>query len=205
MKNKMTTCRACGAELAKSAKVCPHCGAKNKKPVYTKWWFWLLVVLVIGTAASGGEDAAESSAPVVSVEAEKSGAPESDTEERTEKSKEADAAAEAEPITYVHYDVTELFDALKSNALKAEKTFQKQHVELEGYVSSIDSDGKYVSIGAAPDDYTYFLSSVQCYIKSEEQLEQVMEVSVGDPIVIRGKIKSIGEVMGYSLDIHGIG
>lgn len=198
MKNKMTTCRACGAELAKSAKACPHCGAKNKKPVYKKWWFWLLIVLVIGTAASGGEDTAESAASAISVEAEKSDAPKTDAEEKT-------GAAEAEPITYAHYDVTELFDALEDNALKAEKTFQKQHVELEGYVSNIDSDGSYISIGAAPDDYTYFLSSVQCYIKSEEQLEQVMEISVGDPIVIRGKIKSIGEVMGYSLDIHSIG
>ena len=29
-KSKLTTCKACGAEIAKSAKVCPHCGAKNK-------------------------------------------------------------------------------------------------------------------------------------------------------------------------------
>lgn len=28
---KLTTCKACGKEIAKSAKSCPHCGAKNKK------------------------------------------------------------------------------------------------------------------------------------------------------------------------------
>lgn len=28
---KMTKCKTCGADIAKSAKVCPHCGAKNKK------------------------------------------------------------------------------------------------------------------------------------------------------------------------------
>ena len=27
-------CKACGKEMAKSAKACPHCGAKNKKPIF---------------------------------------------------------------------------------------------------------------------------------------------------------------------------
>ena len=181
MNSKMTICRACGAELAKSAKACPHCGAKNKKPIYKKWWFWLLIVFVVAVAFGGNDTGSSTGGGKTAVEAEK------------------------EEITYTRYNVTDLFDALTENALKAEKTFQGQYVELEGYVSNVDSDGSYISIGAAPDDYNYFLDSVQCYIKSEEQLEQVMEVSVGDPIVIRGKIKSIGEVMGYSLDIHSIG
>lgn len=54
MKNKMKPCDSCGQEIATSAKTCPHCGAKNKKPIFKKWWFWLLVVVVIGVAASGG-------------------------------------------------------------------------------------------------------------------------------------------------------
>ena len=45
---KMTKCKSCGSMIAKSAKVCPSCGAKNKKPFYKKWWFWLLVILIIG-------------------------------------------------------------------------------------------------------------------------------------------------------------
>ena len=38
---KMVKCKSCGQEIAKSAKVCPHCGAKQKKHVV------LGVVLVI--------------------------------------------------------------------------------------------------------------------------------------------------------------
>jgi hypothetical protein len=100
--------------------------------------------------------------------------------------------------------VTELFDLLSSNALKAEKTYQDQYVEIEGYLSVIDSDGKYISVGADPDDLEYLLQDVQCYIKSDEQLDQIMEMSKGDPIVVRGKIKNIGEVLGYQLDIDSI-
>ena len=31
MANKIIVCKTCGAEIAKSAKTCPNCGAKNKK------------------------------------------------------------------------------------------------------------------------------------------------------------------------------
>ena len=36
MAEKMKKCKACGAEIASSAAVCPKCGAKNKKPIYKK-------------------------------------------------------------------------------------------------------------------------------------------------------------------------
>lgn len=53
---KMVPCRSCGEQIAKSAKVCPHCGAKNKKN--TVLWV-IVVILVIGFivgAFGGGSD-----------------------------------------------------------------------------------------------------------------------------------------------------
>lgn len=47
MNKGMTTCKVCGNELAKSAKRCPHCGAKNRRPIYKRWWFWLLIAIVL--------------------------------------------------------------------------------------------------------------------------------------------------------------
>lgn len=54
----MINCKVCGKEIAKSAKVCPHCGAKNKKPIYKRIWVWLLGVIIIfgGLMSCGGED-----------------------------------------------------------------------------------------------------------------------------------------------------
>ena len=43
MKEKLKTCPVCGKEMAAGAKACPSCGAKNKKPIYRRWWFWVLV------------------------------------------------------------------------------------------------------------------------------------------------------------------
>lgn len=54
MKTKLASCKACGQMIAKNAKVCPHCGGKNKKPIFKKWWFWLIVVILVASFASGG-------------------------------------------------------------------------------------------------------------------------------------------------------
>lgn len=54
---KMVKCKTCGADIAKNAKVCPNCGAKNKKPPVA-----LIVIVaifaigIIGAAAGGGSE-----------------------------------------------------------------------------------------------------------------------------------------------------
>lgn len=55
--SKMIKCKTCNAEIASSAKMCPSCGAKNKKAIYKKWWFWVLAVIVVaGIAGGAGND-----------------------------------------------------------------------------------------------------------------------------------------------------
>ncbi len=57
MSKKLIKCKSCGKEIASNAKVCPGCGAKNKKPIYKKIWFWILVIIVIlgGATASNSK------------------------------------------------------------------------------------------------------------------------------------------------------
>lgn len=52
--NKLTKCKACGAEIAKAAKTCPQCGAKikNKKVLLIGI---LVLVIVIAIAAGSGD------------------------------------------------------------------------------------------------------------------------------------------------------
>lgn len=45
-------CRACGKEMAKNAKACPHCGAKNKKPIFLRGWFIVVVVALVALIIS---------------------------------------------------------------------------------------------------------------------------------------------------------
>lgn len=54
MKRKMITCKTCGADVASSAKTCPHCGAKLKKPKALGIVLIVVVVIAIIGAVSGG-------------------------------------------------------------------------------------------------------------------------------------------------------
>ena len=75
-------------------------------------------------------------------------------------------------------------------------------MELTGRLNVIDSSGKYISF--VPTDDEFAIMGVQCYIKTEEQKAAVMEMSIGDTLVVKGKIKDVGEVLGYSLDIDEV-
>ena len=172
---KMKNCASCEAEIAKSAKVCPNCGAKNKKPIYKRAWFIVLVAFfVIGTISNMGNTG--------NTDVEKT------TTEEIPK-----------VIEYIAYDVKELMNDLDNNALKAEKKYSDAYVELTGKLSTIDSDGKYISLTPTNDNFA--IIGVQCYIQNEEQLNKVLEMKIGETVVLKGQIQDIGEIMGYTLDI----
>lgn len=107
-----------------------------------------------------------------------------------------------EEVVYTAYTVSQMMSDLNGNALKAESTYNNQYVEITGRLSNIDSSGAYISI--MPEDDEWAIIGVTCYIKTDEQKAQVMEMSVGDMITLKGKVTSVGEVMGYALDIDSI-
>ena len=190
MKEKLKTCPVCGKEMAAGAKACPSCGAKNKKPIYRRWWFWVLVVLVIAAVGSamGSEDNGGTDTP----QQETTGTPENGA-----------GQAEEPAVTYTAYSVGQLMDDLDSNALKAESTYQDQYVELTGRLNVIDSDGDYISI--VPQDDQFAILGVQCYLQTEEQRQQALDRQIDQVITVRGQITSVGEVMGYLLDVDDFG
>lgn len=44
---KMIICRNCNTPISGKAKICPSCGAKNKKPFYKKGWLIILAAIVV--------------------------------------------------------------------------------------------------------------------------------------------------------------
>lgn len=192
--NKMTVCSHCGAEIASSAKVCPKCGGKNKKPIYKRTWFIILAVIIvlgiISSAFGGGNKETESSGSsnngsVSVVSSQK-------TEEQTSE----------QEITYTPYTVSQLMSDLDTNALGASEKYKGQYVELTGKLNAIDSDGKYIDIVSGDDEFEFI--GVTCYIKSDEQKAVIMSESTGDTLVVKGKITDVGDVLGYYLNIDEI-
>jgi hypothetical protein len=175
--SKMTNCKSCGAEIATSAKSCPKCGAKNKKPIWKRVWVWILAVIILFAAigSTGGSSDTDTSAP----------------------STDINTPVVQEPINYTVVSVIDMMDALDTNALKAEKTYDNQYLEITGRLGVIDSDGSYISLYGGDFDFT----GVQCYIKNDEQLNFVMDMIDGDTYTVRVKIIDVGEVLGYQADI----
>lgn len=173
-------CKKCGQEVDKKAVVCTSCGCKIKKPIYKKWWLWaVIVILVIAIGSTSGSN------------------------DTTSDSKANSTPNQTEEIVYESVDLQTMFDALDENAMKAESAYQKKDVEFECKIKSFDSDGTYISVEPVGADEWNFKMAM-CYIKDDLQKTFLMEKSVGDVLTIKGKVKSIGEVIGYSIDIHEV-
>ena len=56
--SKMKKCKACSKEIATNAKSCPGCGAKNKKPIYKRVWFWVVAAIIV-VGATGTDNSKE--------------------------------------------------------------------------------------------------------------------------------------------------
>ena len=174
--SKMKNCKVCGAEIATSAKSCPKCGAKNKKPIWKQWWVWILVVSILFAtfAAIGGMGG------------------NSDTN-----TSDINTTTIQEPINYTVVSVADMIDVLDTNALKAEKTYDGQYLEVTGRLGNIDSDGSYITLYGGDFDFT----GVQCYTQNDEQLNFVMDMVDDNTYTVRVKITDVGEILGYQADI----
>ena len=189
--NKMTTCKTCGKEMARSAKVCPSCGAKNKKPFFTRPWFIAIVALIIiGAIASGGKSESGNTTAV----ADKTNSNNSEVKDNT-------AESTTIAIEYVDYTVDDLMAQLEENALKASNDHKGENVRITGKLNNIDSSGKYISLVPNTD---FAIIGVQCYIKNDETKAKVAELSKHSLVTLPGKITDVGEVLGYSLNIDNI-
>lgn len=179
------TCKHCKTEIPYGAKVCPQC---RKKQGPGGCLIAIIIVVVIGLIGScfGGGDSKTDSAPGQA----------SATTSKTS------ASTTAAPIEYKAVSVDEMMKMLDSNAMKASETYKGQYLEITGKLNVIDSNGKYISL--VPSEESFAIMGVQCYIKSDDQKNKVMDMEIGDIITLKGKITDVGEVLGYSLDIDEI-
>lgn len=191
-------CKHCKSEIPKEAKVCPNC--RKKQGGIGKWIIIAILVIILIAAVSGGGDdkTDEKQAGNSNVTADSSAAKGDEVKETAK----ADDMEEMEmPVEYISVSATELSDILSNNAMKAQNDYKDQYLEITGKLGNIDSSGKYIGIVS---DNDFDLTNIQCYIKSDEQKEAILEMSRGDAIVVRGYCTDVGEIIGYSIDIDGI-
>lgn len=160
-----------------------------KKPIFKKWWFWVIIVVVsiaiIGTVTEETEDSVPNTNGTTTDITET-------TKDNTSSKKE-----------YQKVDIQSMLDELEENALRAESKYQNAYIEITGKIANFDSDGAYITVEPVNANEWNF-DTIMCYIKKSEQKDFIMEKSVGDTVTIKGKIISIGEILGYSMNIDSI-
>ena len=189
MKQNIKHCPKCGVEITNpKSKKCTECGAKIPQPIHKKWWFWAIIAIVCISLMSGtGNDSETTDNETTSSSAESS----------------PSTSANSTEITYEEVELQTMLDDLKNNAMKAEKTYQNKYVIVTGKIKNFDSDGSYITIEPVNSEAWNF-ETVMCYIKKDNQLDFLLTKSTGDTVTIKGKITSIGEVLGYSINIDEI-
>jgi len=182
-------CEHCGKEVNEKASVCINCGCainqtkRASKNILKRWWFWVIVVVVVFIIAiSNGGDSQNANNTAT---------------------QSADKNTSKVETVYEQVDLQVMFRELEENAMKAEENYQNKYVEIIGKISNFDSDGSYISIEPVSASEWNF-NTMLCNIKNDEQKQLLMEKSVGDTITVQGKVTSIGEVLGYSMDIDDI-
>lgn len=178
-------CKHCKSEIPYGAKTCPQC---RKKQGASGCLIAVLIVIglaVIGSIAGGGGSKEANS-----------------TSDKPVKATETAETTTTAAIEYTAVSVDEMMNTLKANAMKASDAYKGQYLEITGKLNVIDSSGKYISLAPSEDDFA--IMGVQCNIKSDDQKSKVMDMSIGDIVTLKGKCTSVGEVLGYSLDIDSI-
>lgn len=103
-------------------------------------------------------------------------------------------------IEYQKVSAETLLTTLEENALRAENTYQDAYVEITGELSVIDSDGSYIGI----DDGSFTIINISCYVTDESQLNTILEMNIGDTVIVKGQVTDVGELLGYFVDIHDL-
>ena len=109
MAKKMRTCGTCGNEIAKSAKVCPHCGAKQKGGKLKTILIALVVFIVIVAVAGGGKSKPKK---VESDDTSKVEQTETSTDNKAAEEKKDEAPKQDEQTTFTIGDTAD-FDGVQ--------------------------------------------------------------------------------------------
>lgn len=163
-KSKISVCKNCGIPLPEKATVCPSCGAKNKKPIYKKWWFWLIIVLIVAGIISNRSNESVSSdnlpSSLVSSGAEKDAtsgdapsANESNEPDVSATPEGEDDQSSSEPAPSVP-ETPELIDGMRPEFKEAMDTYEAFFDEYIAFMKKYaESDGTDLTLLSDYADY----------------------------------------------------
>ena len=197
--NETKKCKYCQSDIPKKAKICPNC--KKKQGGIVKWIVIAIVVFGIIGAATGGSESENENEQVNNTTNSTTNSVSNDKNTESNKQNKNTQKPTPTEIAYEICSIDDMMEELDSNALRAETNYQDKYVEVTGKLNVIDSDGKYITI---VPDVQFAIMGIQCKIKNDEQKKQIVDMSIGDIVTVKGKITDIGEIIGYHMNLDSI-
>ncbi len=103
-------------------------------------------------------------------------------------------------IVYTQYTADQLYQDLKDNPIRAQETHEDEFVELTGKISAIGGTKGYILIHDVVGWYA--LDTIFCDMTTEELENHLVELTTGDEVTIRGKIKTVDVIYPYTIDVY---
>ena len=177
MANKMTNCKTCGAEIAKSAKVCPNCGAKNPKKKLKKLIVFLVIIGIVFGSFGINMAITSKGQPIVTA---------ANGEEMA-----LGTFEEKYHEYYLNDDVDGfLNEYLPAKVVLSGKILKVDHASVgvsnNGYNVNVDKDASAISDFTIRENQYHFVIYYDLYTKPEEY--QFGELKVDDEVTATGYI-----------------
>ena len=200
-KDKMTTCKHCGQEIAASAKICPHCGGKNKPPIYKRGWFIALIVLIIlyaiGSSDSSSNTASSTSTSASSTKAEVSSSSSSVTVSSSVESDSSTSEIPSTPTLSEDEYRAECETVKYKDLCRYPDQYAGKKITMTGKVQQI-MDANWLSSDKAwrvqtdNDGYGYYLDDE--YYAIDKRPSDAIKVLQDDIVVIYGEFTGMTNV-----------
>ena len=183
IKMKEKTCRNCGQAINKNAVICTSCGAKIKKPLFKKWWFWLIIVIcVAGISVSNNDNKTN------------------DVSDKTVVSDEELVLSEDE---YKAQCVSVPYNDIARNP----NNYKGQKAVFKGQVIQVQESGKNVVLRINTTQGQYGLWDDTIYVDYKRKDDNESRVLDDDIVTVYGEIKGIKDyraVLGNQISIPHI-
>lgn len=200
-KDKMTTCKHCGQEIAASAKICPHCGGKNKPPIYKRGWFIALIVLIIlyaiGSSDSSSNTASSTSTSASSTKAEVSSSSSSVTVSSSVESDSSTSEIPSSPTLSEDEYRAECETVKYKDLCRYPDQYAGKKITITGKIQQI-MDANWLSSDKAwrvqtdNDGYGYYLDDE--YYAIDKRPSDAIKVLQDDIVVIYGEFTGMTNV-----------
>lgn len=180
---KLVKCKICGAEIAKTAKTCPNCGANQHKGATVAFVVIVIVTIILVISVLSGGEGEDNTGVADSQQGNSSTISESSNEAAN------DAEEEMEVISVTAED---LYSAYEENSVNADNLYKGNIVSVTGVVSNIGQDiitkKPCVSLDSGDE---FGLYPVQCFFSDSS--DALANLRDGDIVTI------VGKCTGYSV------